>query len=416
MEEDSRGDATLYFNDQKVDLYVVTLDGLEYETNFSEAGGSTTIHTGEAPESGTEVKVCIDSEDLISNDGNEENDCKTVTFRTDLAVTELLLDETGAVEFTVSNVGNQDISSLEGDASGDVQIYFDGEVVDEAVLGLESATYGTDFYQAGHSTTFKTNEIPESGTEVKVCLNSEALITGDADPENDCNVVTFSMDLAIVDIVLDEEDGAVTFMVSNVGNQSIQELEGDGTAEVELYFNGNLTEVYTLDTTETTEDGVAFLEAGGVTTVQTEKIPSSRTVVEVCLDPGALIEGDANSENDCKRVTFEVDLAITLIESDATGELSFTLSNLGNQAVQSLESDSSGEVKLYFDNALVEVYALAEESMTYGDDFTLAGGSTVISTGHKATGGTTVKVCVQPEALIEGLDGDDSNDCLSIQK
>ncbi len=334
----------------------------------------------------------------------------------DLAVTDISLKDTGEVQFTVSNVGNEDIQSVNGDmAEGDVKIYFDDNLVYVSVLGMTAYDYGTEFYQSGSSTTFASDQIPVSGTEVKVCIESQDIISNDSDASNDCKTEKFNIDLALTELTLNDE-GVVQFTVSNLGNQAIQTIDGDmGEGDVKFYFDDELVGVTVLGM-KAYDYGTEFYQPGGETLINSGFIPESGTIVKVCLEPQDMIEGvDGTADNDCFSTKFSIDLATTKLSLNSSGEVEFTVSNLGNQAIQTLDGDmAEGDVKFYINDELVAVTVLGMKAYDYGTEFYQSGGETLINSGVVPESSDTFRVCLEPEDMIEGVDANEENNCLSV--
>lgn len=299
--DSTNGDVFLYVNEEQKANYILAMEVIDAGTDFYEVGGSTTINSG--INSSGEIKVCLNTEVLIENDADTSNDCRTESFAPDLTISDIMLAENGDVRFEISNIGNLDIESIGSDSiDGEAHLYVNGEVKENYILSMEVVDAGSDFYEAGGSTIINSDTGLSGGSEVKVCLESDELIEDDANPENDCKTVTFAADLSITDIFL-EEDDEITFEISNVGNMNIEEINSDSSdGEVHVYVNGVLTEAFVMGM-EMVDAGTDFYEVGGSTLVKSETAITTQSEVKVCVQSAELIEGDPNTENDCKIVT-----------------------------------------------------------------------------------------------------------------
>ena len=129
-----------------------------------------------------------------------------------------------------------------------------------------------------------------------------------------------------------------------------------------------------------------------------------------------MIEGvDGTADNDCFSTKFSIDLATTKLSLNSSGEVEFTVSNLGNQAIQTLDGDmAEGDVKFYINDELVAVTVLGMKAYDYGTEFYQSGGETLINSGVVPESSDTFRVCLEPEDMIEGVDANEENNCLSV--
>ncbi|EKD63332.1 MAG: hypothetical protein ACD_51C00291G0001, partial [uncultured bacterium] len=193
-----------------------------------QAEGSTLVGTKTLDMDGNvqEVEVCVDAGDDVA-ELDEENNCMTVTYGADLAVTDVYLGVYGTVTYEVSNLGDTDVDPA---TEGNNSVY----VNDESFWRNSWATLNDKtFMEAGGSTTIGTKPLEGTGVqEVEVCVDAGNDVE-EVNEENNCMTVTYGPDLYVVDIYMGE-NGRISYDVGNQGNFDIDAaLNGD----MELYVD-----------------------------------------------------------------------------------------------------------------------------------------------------------------------------------
>lgn len=212
--------------------------------------------------------------------------------------------------------------------------------------------------------------------------------------------VVFRADLAITNVYLDE-NGVLTSELSNLGNLNV-----DPDSEGHVYIYVDDMEHPLKNYTWSLLADQAFLEAGGVSYIQSHTLDSDVHNVKVCIDPTDVV-AETDEVNNCYETSFGADLAVTDVYLSGR-LLSIDLANFGNIDINPTETH--GSIFIYVDDMEDPVYAY-NWTMLADNSFLKAGGSSTI-TPRVLEGSHTVMACVDATDAV--TETDETNNCTQV--
>src|SRR3989339_849827 len=194
---------------------------------FFKVNGSTTVTTGKTLTTGAHtVKVTIDDDYLVA-ESNESNNSKEASLgqavaEPDLIISDISLNSSGSITFTMKNQGNAEVAS---GTNGLTTYYIDG-VSPGSYRWSNLST--KDFFKVNGSTTVTTGKTLTTGAHtVKVTIDSDYLVTESNESNNSKEaslgqavVEEGKPDLTIKNIYLNSKN-RVSFTAANIGNADI---------------------------------------------------------------------------------------------------------------------------------------------------------------------------------------------------
>ncbi len=147
-----------------------------------------------------EIEICSDYYDDIDED-SESNNCRTEDLEfngsssngdADLDVTDIYLDSDDELNFTVANVGDDDVDNGE---TVSITVYVDGDA--EYTKSVTQSSSSTNFLDEGEEDTYSAGDILEnegSTYEVEVCVDTDDDVDEDSESNNCMTVDEDSID------------------------------------------------------------------------------------------------------------------------------------------------------------------------------------------------------------------------------
>ncbi|OGJ49537.1 hypothetical protein A2335_01410 [Candidatus Peregrinibacteria bacterium RIFOXYB2_FULL_32_7] len=262
--------------------------------DFFKVNSSTIVTTKKTLTAGLHtVKVTIDDDYLVA-ESNESNNSKEASLgqavaEPDLIISDISLNSSGSITFTMKNQGNAEVAS---GTNGLTTYYIDG--VSPGSYGWSDLST-KEFFKVNGSTTVTTGKTLTTGAHtVKTCIDSSKVVT-ESDENNNCEEETFNIgnvDLSVDSIYL--KHGSIVYTtLSNIGSIDMNSSE---TGKIAVYLNGSPWQNYSFSNLSDKN----FFKAGQSTTINLGRLnETGEYAVQVCLtlDNSNI---DKSSTNNCK--------------------------------------------------------------------------------------------------------------------